>query len=173
MITCDQHEISIVNITSLSPGELFTYAESKRKFTAVVVDHTDEPLCVSWLELAGPHAFMMDCVRGPCSTVKDGKVLRLGIRLGELRLQIAEPAVSLKPPTVGALFIDDYPRIVTAFQAGDDSGPEADLWAVSLHDLSRHRLSHGYTCDEWRLVNLPGGEAPEVIASFPGGAGRD
>src|SRR5690348_17972792 len=74
MITCNPHEISIVNITSLSPGDLFTYAEPERKFTAVVVDHTNEPRYISWLHLTGPHRFMMEGLHGPCSTVRDGKV---------------------------------------------------------------------------------------------------
>jgi len=172
MITCNPHEISIVNITSLSPGDLFTYAEPERKFTAVVVDHTNEPRYISWLHLTGPHRFMMEGLHGPCSTVRDGKVLRLAMRLGALRLQIAESGISHKPQsTIGALFIDEHPRIVTAFLSGDGSrDQEADLWALSLHDLSRHRLGHGYACDEWRLINVPAGQPPEVIASFSGGA---
>lgn len=171
MITCNQHEISIVNITSLSPGDLFTYAEPERKFTAVVVEHINEPRFISWLHLTGPHAFMMEGLHGPCSTVRDGKVLRLAMRLGALRLQITESGISHKPQhTIGALFIDEHPRIVTAFLSDDGSGPQAGLWAVSLHDLSRHRLGHGYACDEWRLVNVPDGLPPDVIASFSGGA---
>ncbi|HJP98736.1 MAG TPA: hypothetical protein VJ862_09260 [Rhodanobacteraceae bacterium] len=167
MITCNQHEISIVNITSLSPGDLFTYAEPGRKFTAVVVDHTNEPRYISWLHLTGPHRFMMEGLHGPCSTVRDGKVLRLAMRLGALRLQIAESGISHKPQsTIGALFIDEHPRIVTAFLPGDGSDQEADLWALSLHDLSRHRLGHGYACDEWRLLNVPAGQPPEVVAEF-------
>lgn len=170
MITCNPHEMSVVNIASLSPGDLFIYAEAGRKFTAVVVDHADEPRFISWLHLTGAHPFTMDCVRGPCSDVRDGKVLRLALKLGELRLQVTESAISLKPPAIGSLFIDESPRIVTAFLSVDGSGPEADLWAVSLHDLSRHRLGHGFTCDRWRLVGAPGCQTPEVFASFPGGA---
>jgi hypothetical protein len=109
----------------------------------------------------------MDCVRGPCSDVKDGKVLRLALKLSELRLQIAEPAISLTAENpIGALFIDDHPRIVTAFLSNDCGRHEAELWAVSLVDLSRHRLSYGYTCHEWRLVNVPDGHPPEAIAEF-------
>ena len=171
MITCNPHEISIVNITSLSPGDLFTYAEAERKFTAVVVDHTNEPRFISWLHLTGAQRFMMEGLHGPCSDVRDGKVLRLAMRLGALRLQIAESGISHKAQsTIGALFIDEHPRIVTAFLAGDDSDQEADLWALSLHDLSRRRLGHGYACDEWRLLNVLAGQPPEVIASFSGGA---
>lgn len=167
MITCNPREICVVNITSLSPGDLFTYAESGRKFTAVVVDHTDEPRLISWLHLTGAHPFTMDCVRGPCLDVKDGKVLRLALKLSELRLQIAEPAISLKPENpIGALFIDDHPRIVTAFLSSDSGGHEEELWAVSLVDLSRHRLSYGYTCHEWRLVNVSDGQPPEAITEF-------
>jgi len=169
MITCNPQEVSTVNITSLSPGDLFAYSGSDGKLMAMVVENDGEGWFLSWLRLTGPHAFAMDCMDGRGTMGRGFDVFRIPLKLRDLRLQIEPSRISpTAEHTVGSLLVDEHPRIVTAFRSHDGDGLDADLWMVSLHDLSRDRPSSGYACDEWRLVHVPDGLQPEVIAESSG-----
>lgn len=167
MITCNPQEITTVSITSLAPGDLFAYSGSAGKITAVVVENDTKSNFLSWLRLSGSHAFAMEWMRGMHANRADANVVKLPQKLDALRVQIEQSEISRKTEfTLGALLIDEHPRIVTAFIANDRHSLEDELWAVSLRDLTRTRPSYGYTCDEWRLLYVPDDLPPEVIASF-------
>jgi hypothetical protein len=169
MITCNPQEVSAVNIASLSPGDLFAFSGSHGKYMAMVVEKDDEGRFLSWMHLIGQHAFEMDCISGGGGSGRGFNVFRVPLKISDLRLQFEPSRISRKAEhTFGSLSVDGHPRIVTAFMSHDGSGREADLWGVSLCNLSRDRPSSGYACDEWRLVSMPAGQPPEVIASFSG-----
>ena len=169
MITCNPQEVATVNVTSLSPGNLFAYAGSDGKLMAMVVENDGEGRFLSWLHLTGPHAFAMDCMDGRRAMGSSFKVFRIPLKLRDLRLQIEPSCISRKAEhIVGSLLVDEQPRIITAFISQDGSGVDADQWAVSLHDFARDRPGSGYACDEWRLVNVPESLPLEVIAQFGG-----
>jgi hypothetical protein len=170
MTTCNPQEVSTVNVSSLSPGDLFVFSGSNGKFMAMVVENDDQGRFLSWLHLTGPHAFEMDCINGGGGSGRGFSVLRVPLNLRDLRLQIELSGVSRTAEhAVGCLSVGEHPRIVTAFMSHDGSGRDADLWGVSLRDLSRDRLSPSYDCDEWRLVNVIDGQPAEIVASFSGG----
>lgn len=167
MITCNIDDLSIVKMTKLQPGELFAHSGGSGNFAGVVIENDDERF-MSWMCLTGNNRFHLQCLEGGVARAHSPNVLRLGIHWNELRVQIDETRVERigVVPDVGCLLVVDQPRIVTKYWAPDDRD-EVDAYGISLRDLSRQHVSQGgYCCAKWRLVYVPKGLPPEVIAEF-------
>jgi hypothetical protein len=170
MLTIQPSALSMVRLTALEPGDLFQYSGSHGDYIAMLVENEAQQYA-SWLRLTGDQQFRMEDVGhgGAFHYVHAPKVLRLGIRCGDLRVRIDQ--ARLVPAAagtlqVGALLIQEHPRIVTRF--GDGELDEMDAYGVSLADLSRESVyaRGGYVCDKWQLVHVRQDSPPELIAEF-------
>src|SRR5690242_15115678 len=166
-----QPNVSVVQLTALKPGDVFQCSEGQRSYVAILVQNEDQQYA-SWLHLTGQHQFRMEDTGngGLLHYAQAPKVLRLGIDLKDLRVQIDQTRITraraVSAPSVGCLHIQEQLRVVAIF--GERDADPDELSGVSLADLSRESIDpyHGYTCDKWQLVHVPEGLPPEVVVEF-------
>lgn len=166
MITIDKKVACTVPLTSLERGELFAISGGG-DYIAVVVE-SDPQRYISWLHLTGNKRWLLNDLQGVGFHSHAPSVLRLGIGWNDVQLQMDEACIARTSvvPAVGCLLVADKPSIVTKLWT-PDGRDDGYTYAVSLQDLSRHHAEpSGYCCERWRLVHVPQGLPPELIAEF-------
>lgn len=167
MLTIQFDGLSEVRLSTLKAGELFAYSGSEGDSIGVIAENKDRDYLI-WLQLTGKNRFLLRGLQGINVGLSAPRVLRLGIKWADLKLQIDEQTIKRAgmDPGIGCLLVDDHPRIVTKFQQSNDADLN-DIWAISLRDWSRDRVGNGnYYCNSWRLIRMQDGAPPEVVAEF-------
>lgn len=170
MLTIQPSSLSLVVLTTLSPGDIF-FQHSGQHGSHIGMLVRNDSQYASWLRLTGKHQFRMEDTAGggAYTHAHAPRVLRLGIHRNDLRFQIDQTSVTrptMDTLRVGWLLIREQPRIVTII--GDGDVDQDELSGLSLVDLSRESVEapDAYVCTKWRLIHVPPGLPPEVIAEF-------
>lgn len=171
MLTIQPSSLSLVKLTKLSRGDFFIrHAGKRRSDIGIVIQNTPQQHA-SWLRLTGPQQFRMEDTGETGSVFYDlaPMVMRLGIQRDDLRVQIDQTRVTPAESgtlRVGCLLIREQPCIVTS--RGDGDVKQDEFSGVSLKDWSHVSVDvpDAYVCTKWRLIHVPPGLPPEVIAEF-------
>lgn len=168
MLTCNASELSVVKITQLQPGDLFAYAGSQGRFTGVVIEN-EEGQYLSWMRLTGDHPFLMeDLDQGPRAYNQAPKILNLSLRWDKLQMQIDQTSIARAADvSIGSLVFEDDAQIATAFRNSNDNDLD-ERFVVLVRNLERKHMpsSTAYVCTKWRLIHVPPGLPPDVVAEF-------
>ena len=147
MIAFDPSSLSAGYVSALPPGQLFCHRSRGEDYQLAIRVGGPEP--AGWLNLTGEHAFLLDCLRDPSSTLR---VLALPIMPSELRMRVdfASGAQDVSENIAGRLVFGEGKAHIATWWKGSDpryfNTVECDRWAEGREGQPR------FIFERWALT---------------------